>query len=354
MELSVATITGIATFFICSSVLVYRNFLSQKRFQKYNQEKINIIVISLVTIILPFLLGRMSLELELSTFLSILSNIASLGIPVTAFLAWKAYSTIIQDKFYEKQLEEIRKLLKQMSRKRIIILAGFIPNSESLKTPIHNWQLITLPNIKLIDLSKKYEIDNFSNGFFENMDYKHMFVSEDFANLIDQITNYGYEPFMPNKTANKIKNFKINERVLSQKYEPKINICLPENKIKIINDNFEIEKVETLESFIILGTEEMQKCLTKADSDSEKKFDEQAKRYIEKCHHISVIYNQFINYSSESFREDDTYYSWTNFRKELNDLMKAIRDWFYENNIKNKDNINLPDLDNTNSHSKKS
>lgn len=299
MDLSMPTIIGIITFLICSSALAYRSLYSKQVKNDINDgEKVNTASISIITIFLPFLLGRLSLEPEaLSLLLDIARYIAGIGTPVIAFIAYLEYRSKVANKVDEKQLSKVLELLEDMNNCQFEVKAQ--PNKG---------HIFVDPNKRLTDLT--YNFNYQEPNFFIYKNYHEFIVNKKFLDHLLKISDYCTDILIPPEIANELGKFVIRQ-VTYYKLKPENNYLEKplESSYIQISQKSEKEEENTLQDMI----------------------------------RLSATYT-YIFQAKES-----PYKSWTDFRIQLNILMKAIYKWLKKHNI---EEINLPYLEKNNTKSK--
>lgn len=231
--------------------------------------------------------------------ISLISDIAGIGTPLIAFIAYLEYRSKVANKVDEKQLSKVLKLLEDMNNCKF-----------KVKAQRNKGHIFADQNKRLTDLTYNFNYQD-PNSFMYK-DYDEFIINKKFLDYLLQISDYCTDILIPPEIANELRKFVIRQV----------------NYYKLKPDNNSLEK--PLESSYI-------QIFQKSEKEEENTLQDMIR--------LSATYT-YIFQAKES-----PYKSWTDFRIQLNILMKAIYKWLKKHNI---EEINLPYLEKNNAQSKES
>lgn len=232
----------------------------------------------------------------------IINIITAIGTLTIAYFSWKAYDTIIGQKINEKQLEKVLELLEYMKNINFTIY-GYI-----------NETFNVAGETNLIELSENYslltDLSDFNELFSDrvkDINYCNIFASKSFMRKLIKLSEYSDDPLLPKEIASDLKLLKVSIQGLEAK----------KTGYKIIDDDTKNNTIKVQ----LLSKEPTQKKYFPYVAIDNTRFA------------LSLFYNH------PKEQTESPYYSWINFRKYFNNLIKKIKSWLKYNNVKD---INLP------------
>jgi len=245
-------------------------------------------------------------------FIKLLSEIASFGTLIVAIYAVKEYRSKVVNKVNEEQLKKVLELLEYMQKCEY--KGNFHIYQKNIhKNPIH----IVKEEISLLEICENYnplfleylEYQDFINRPMD-VNYSYLFVSEKFIKDLIKLSKYCNNPLIPKEIAQKLK-------ILSGLNIEGLNIAKNQYKTEINHFNNSV--------------------VVKQEDNSESKYTLGEYIILDKDDYALTIYCKLQNKEITSVID-----YWSDFRKYLKDLVKAIKNWLHNNNVKG---VNLPDLD---------
>lgn len=109
----------VVTFLIGIGTLSYRNFYSEEIRTKIDKrEKVGTISLTVITLGLPFILGKLTMTIDLLEAISKLSSIGTLAI---VYISWRAYKDIFQAKASEVVFNKVASLIGELQKIRVVV-----------------------------------------------------------------------------------------------------------------------------------------------------------------------------------------------------------------------------------------
>ncbi|MDR9403476.1 MAG: hypothetical protein RI580_08555 [Halothece sp. Uz-M2-17] len=194
MELETSIFIWVVTFLIGITMLTYRNFYSKEIREKINTgEKVGTIPLTVITLGLPFILGKLTMKTDL---LEAISKLSSIGTPLIALLAYIEYKSKTANKVNEKQLDTVIELVKYIRGYRYF---------ESTEKICYEYDDGKTDLIGIYNLTSPEDV---------------VISYERFNDFKSELNKYVNDPVLPSPIACKIKNFLSN--VKETKEYPKL------------------------------------------------------------------------------------------------------------------------------------
>lgn len=165
-----STIIGTVTFLIGIAILSYRNLISKEVRDKIEKGvKVNTTSITIISLFLPFILGRVSMELstELSTdnLVTLIVGLpSSIGTLTIAFLAWKGFNKVTE--FYNKDIAEIPIRINQL-RESINQIKNELARLGALNYESENKEIKT--KVDKLEKEIQTKVDN-AEGYLDDLE----------------------------------------------------------------------------------------------------------------------------------------------------------------------------------------
>ena len=198
MEVEKTVFIWVVAFLIGIGILSYRNFYSEEIRTKFDKgEKVGTISLTVITLGLLFILGKLTMKIDL---LEAISKLSSIGTPLIALFAYIEYKSKTANKVNEKQLESVLEMVEYLTSKKVCRYGQRSSGKEAYKT---------LLEVLEIELDTEDRIQNqiiieAEMGHREEIDNVDIERLEDFINKINY---YSKKPLMPTDIRSELKKF---------------------------------------------------------------------------------------------------------------------------------------------------
>lgn len=120
MEVEKTVFIWVVTFLIGIGILSYRNFYSEEIRTKIDKgEKVGTISLTVITLGLPFILGKLTMTIDLLEV--IYKLISSIGTLAIVYISWRAYKDIFQAKASEVVFNKVASLISELQKIRVVV-----------------------------------------------------------------------------------------------------------------------------------------------------------------------------------------------------------------------------------------